>query len=141
MSSGHHVPRSLEGIRLLDPVPGVDTDLAPRPNLFVRAWRGKASLAMVWWGIGLPLRIVGGILNANWAFERLYGGNEWARFGVACATVAASVVWSVMAWRCAPNVEDRLWMWVARGLIIVMWMQIAYELVRIGLAVLGATPR
>lgn len=128
MRSQRSAPRSLEGLHLVpqDPPTTPDHRLADG-NLLLRALRGQAPLAAVWWKLGLPLRIGSMVLNSDWMFESLYGESLSVRHGVAWATIVASAIWSGMAWRCAPNVEAVLWKWVARGLIVIAWTRLVHD--------------
>lgn len=129
MPSQRPEPRSLEGIRLTPPDPPPKRQyLDADGNVFTRALRGLAPLSVVWWAIGLPLRIAVTLLNGEWTFEALYGGSTTVQRCVTRASVIATAVWSFMAWRCARNVEEKIWTWVARALVVILWLRFAYDL-------------
>ncbi len=130
MRSQRPAPRSLEGIHLAPPDPPAKPDYRHASgNVFLRALRGHAPLSVVWWAIGLPLRIGVTLLNGDWTFEALYGGSTTVQRCVAWTAVAATAVWSFMAWRCAPNVEEKYWTWVARALVVYIWLRFAQDLI------------
>jgi hypothetical protein len=97
-------------------------------NVFIRAWQGKEHLALVWWGFGIPLKVITWALNTRWAVETVYRNSQALVLLVSLVTIAAYVVHSVMAWRCAPNTEEKGWKWVARSLLVASWAWFFYQL-------------
>jgi hypothetical protein len=98
-------------------------------NPLVRAWRGEEPLGVGWWGFGIPLKIIAWALGADWTIRVVYRNNSAVLLLVGLATIAAYVVITIMAWRCAPNTEEKGWKWVARGVLIAGWMWFAYKIV------------
>jgi len=103
-------------------------------NVFVRAWRGQESLPVVWWGFGIPLKVVSWAANSRWAYDSLYGKSGGTAIVVWLTSLAAYVVLSIMVWRCAPNTKEKGWKWIARGLVVAGWLWLVYQLVTPGAA-------
>ena len=91
-------------------------------GLFPLAWKGKLPLVVVWWGIGIPTNIVSNVLTSDWAWKTLYVHMRPVGYVAAFLVLSASIAITIMAWRCAPNVKNRLWTWVARTLLGLSWL-------------------
>jgi hypothetical protein len=85
-------------------------------NVFIGALQGKEPLAIVWWGLAFPLGLALSALNRA---APSHGMSSTAmNSAIAITSLAVYVLNTVMIWRCAPNVQDTLWKWVARCLVI-----------------------
>jgi hypothetical protein len=113
---------------------GASTEASVPPthsaNPLVEAWNGRARLALVWWGFGIPLKLVSWALNSEWTTRVVYGNNPFVLLLVFAATTSAYVVLTIMAWRCAPNVDEAEVKWIARVLLVLGWIWFAYQLMR-----------
>ncbi|MEM5298854.1 hypothetical protein VSR82_31615 [Burkholderia sp. JPY481] len=83
--------------------------------MFKRAWRGEEPLWKVWWLIGVPLNLLlipllAVLLTPN-VPTPLY-------FGALIFYLLAFFAWIRAAWLCAPNVERRIWMVLARAVLV-----------------------
>lgn len=81
------------------------------------SFAGKEKLYKVWWWLGFPLAIF--IRSTT---RSVYSGNiptnptsYYLGFG---GIFLLSVFWSICAWRCAPNVKNKMWMYIARSLVV-----------------------
>ena len=93
-----------------------------RAGFWARAWRGEERLWKVWWYLGGPLVIAGAVT------EKLAAGNPFSILAVAVALLVAYFAWCGMAWRCAPNVDNKIWTPIARILIVLGLLRTAAEL-------------
>ena len=109
------------------PAPG-DVVPTPRSNVFIRAWHGKEHLALVWWGFGIPLKVIAWALNTRWTVKVIYQNSLFIAVLVSLATIGAYVVITIMAWRCAPNTAEKGWKWVARALLVASWLWFFYRI-------------
>ena len=99
-------------------------------NPLIRAWRGQEQLALVWWGFGIPLKIIAWALNSDWTVRVVYRNSTTVLLLVGLTTIATYIVITIMAWRCAPNTEEKGWKWVARGVLIAGWVWFGYQVAR-----------
>ena len=97
-------------------------------NTLVRAWRGQERLAVVWWGFGIPLKLTAWALNSEWTVRVVYGSNTRVLLAVFLTTISAYIAITIMAWRCAPNVDEAGVKWVARTALVGGWIWFAYQL-------------
>ncbi|BEH27446.1 Uncharacterised protein [Burkholderia pseudomallei] len=80
-----------------------------------RAWRGEERLWKVWWLLGMPLNLIG-VAAAEW-FQS--GGLSPALIlGLFTIYSALYFAWCNAVWGCSKNVDNRLWMYVARVLVV-----------------------
>jgi uncharacterized BrkB/YihY/UPF0761 family membrane protein len=96
-------------------------------SIFIRAWQGKERLVFVWWGFGIPLKIVTSVSTSAWALRSIYQGNETLLIFVSLLSLVAYAVLTVMAWRCAPNTKEKEWRWIARTALVLGWVWLIYQ--------------
>lgn len=96
----------------------------PRAGFWARAWRGEERLWKVWWYVGGPLTIAGAI-TAKLIADR------YLALAFAVVLLAAYFAWCGMAWRCAPNVDSKIWTPIARTLIVLGLLRTAVELFKV----------
>jgi hypothetical protein len=95
---------------------------------WARAWWGEERLWKVWWLLGLPLGIATRIFNV--AGIKYLEGNPalivvgWAIF------LAAYFAWCGIVWRCAPNVQNMLWKYIARIIIVIGLLRTVTEVLK-----------
>jgi hypothetical protein len=95
-----------------------ENNVAPEEDSLAHAWAGKAGLAFVWWEIGIPFNIAAFGLKSQWVFDNVYEQNYHIYAAAVVSVAIAYFLFSVMVWRCSPNVQDKGWKHVARGLIM-----------------------
>jgi len=89
----------------------------------LRAWRGRMSLAVVFWGYGVLASLILVVLHA----AALDAGNEFVQ-QVLILVSAAYTYWILVAiWRCAPN-ADPFWGLIARWLTVTWGLNAAFVL-------------
>lgn len=96
----------------------------PRAGFWARAWRGEERLWKVWWYVGGPLTMAGA------ATAKLVA-DPFLVLAVAGALLVAYFAWCYMAWRCAPNVDTKIWTPIARTLIVLGLLRTAVELIKV----------
>ena len=100
-------------------MPMENEDIVAKENNFIwRAWHGKEELAFVWWEMGIPFTIISFCLKLPWTFNNVYQQNHHIYSLVIIAVAIVYFAFAVMVWRCSPNVQDKGWKHVARGLIM-----------------------
>ena len=95
-----------------------------RAGFWARAWRGEERLWKVWWYVGGPLAIAGAVTAKLVA-------NPFLVLAVGVILLVAYVAWCGMAWRCAPNVDNKIWTLIARTLIVLGLLRTAIELFKV----------
>lgn len=97
-------------------------------------WNGKRPLAQAFW----LLWVLGGILLGLLLWISIIAGLSWfpsmmtAIIAIASLTLLAFQVYCYVAvWRCAVNVKARVWMVIARVLVVLSGLQLALVLARI----------
>ena len=115
--------------RLGTPIPGAMVKDSrtphPRAGFLARAWRGDERLWKVWWYIGAPLAIAGRVT------EKLVATDPFTALVSSVALLVAYIAWCSMAWRCAPNVDNKIWTPIARVVIVLGLLRTALQLVSV----------
>ena len=98
--------------------------LKPLAGFLARAWRGEERLWKVWWYLGGSVGIVFGLPNLAIS-EKLVTMALllvllWSILGL-----VAYFVLVVMAWRCSPNVDNKIWTPIARVAIVLGLLRMA----------------
>lgn len=86
------------------------------------AWQGKARLAHVFW-FGML-----GIFCIELLIVMLFGVSQEMSLRHFLFSSIMSVWWWVSVWRCAPNSDAQVWLWLSRGLIVLQmlsWLSMA----------------
>jgi hypothetical protein len=78
-----------------------------------RAWRGRERLWKVWWLYGVPVLLSEFLFTIS--IDTPYSGLIALLSKGLLALV--SVLWCIVAWRCARNTDNKLWMFSARVLV------------------------
>ena len=68
--------------------------------------------------MGIPFTIISFCLKLPWTFNNVYQQNHHIYSLVIIAVAIVYFAFAVMVWRCSPNVQDKGWKHVARGLIM-----------------------
>lgn len=90
--------------------------------MFKRAWNGEEPLWKVWWLIGVPLNLLLIPLVAVLATPKM---PTPLYFGALALYLPAFFAWIRAAWLCAPNVEHRVWMVLARVVLVLRVFSLA----------------
>ncbi|HEY3116951.1 MAG TPA: hypothetical protein VGK54_09430, partial [Chloroflexota bacterium] len=90
-----------------------------------RAWRGEERLWKVWWYLGVPLAMAGAVT------EKLVARSLFLVLAFAVALLVAYIAWCGMAWRCAPNVDNKIWTPIARVFIVLGLLRTALEFLKV----------
>ncbi|RQH06638.1 hypothetical protein D1Y85_12255 [Paraburkholderia dinghuensis] len=83
--------------------------------MFKRAWNGQEPLWKVWWLIGVPLNLLLIPLLAVLVTPKT---PAMVYFGALVPYLLVFFAWIRAAWICAPNVERRVWMILARVVLV-----------------------
>lgn len=86
------------------------------------SFAGREKLYKVWWLWGLPMFIFFFAGN-RLIVHRCPWKPELTILVFFFATIVLRVFWWICAWRCAPNVENRVWMYAA-------WIFIGLQILR-----------
>lgn len=84
-------------------------------SLFKRAWNGQEPLWKVWWLMGVPLNLILIPLFAVLATPKIPAP---LYLGALVPYLLIFFAWTRAAWLCAPNVEHRVWMIIARVMLV-----------------------
>ena len=93
--------------------------------MLLKAWRGEERFWKVWWLLGMPLHVVWwtvwfDLWTSGLVHETFFLITVWfwpGMLGALAVFAGLYAVWGTLAWRCAGNVEYRLWANVGRVLI------------------------
>jgi len=94
-------------------------------NTFKNAWNGEERLWKVWWLIGVPFGLLSIPLLVLILGPTFPVPLRLAAFVIYIVPFCA---WVRCAWMCAPNVENRIWTIVARGVLVYRIGSIGYLL-------------
>jgi hypothetical protein len=75
---------------------------------FLRSRNGRERLWKVWWICGVPVAWATSALVVGAEAARM-GGHPAAGDGLDVVRLLIYMLWAQLAWRCAHNVETRLW--------------------------------
>lgn len=102
-------------------------------NAVAEFWNGKRPLAQAFWLVW----VLGGILFGLLLWLLIVAGLSWFPAMITAVIAIASlallsfqVYCYVSVWRCAVNVKARVWMVIARVLVVLSALQLALFLVR-----------
>jgi hypothetical protein len=99
-----------------------------RAGFLARAWRGEERLWKVWWYLGGPIAIANGVAGKLAPPTKPFLVLLLLAF--VAALLVAYIAWCVMAWRCAPNVDHKVWDPIARVLIVLGLLRTVAEFVK-----------
>jgi len=93
--------------------------------MFRKAWRGEERFWKVWWLLGVPIHLAWWFVYLDlWtsgvAPESFLLLTVWfwpGMLGVFAICSVLYLLWCTLAWRCAGNVDRRMWTVIARVLI------------------------
>ncbi|MBN1227012.1 MAG: hypothetical protein JXA79_08460 [Deltaproteobacteria bacterium] len=81
------------------------------------SFAGREKLYRVWWFWGLPMFVAfyagSRIVIHRWLWE-----STSILYSFFSVTLVMLIFWWICAWRCAPNVQNRVWLYAARGIIV-----------------------
>lgn len=99
---------------------------AGRPDalsrLVSKGWHGQARLWKVWWLLGLPLNMLPFIVEPMLPSAPQGVFSALSLLLASLLMLGLVVAWTIMAWRCSPNVRIKAWTWVARLVLIFGWL-------------------
>jgi predicted outer membrane lipoprotein len=101
-----------------------------RAGFWARTWRGEERLWKVWWLVGVPLAGAGAVFNAA-ASEKLIARYALPVLAFSVALLVAYIAWCGMAWRCAPNVDTKIWTPIARIAIVLGLLRTTAEILKV----------
>lgn len=86
-------------------------------DFFKRSFAEKEKLYKVWWLWGLPMFVAFYVVNRYIIYRWLWE-STLILYAFFFATLPLMIFWWICAWRCAPNVENRVWMYAARAIVV-----------------------
>ncbi|MEM5340670.1 hypothetical protein V4C56_13705 [Paraburkholderia azotifigens] len=89
--------------------------------MFKSAWAGNEPLWKVWWGLGIPSCAIVILINAYVLYVLPLPTPRVIWISAIVVQIVLIAAWSRTAWLCAPNVKHRVWMYLARGWIV-LWL-------------------
>jgi hypothetical protein len=98
-------------------------------GFWARAWWGEERLWKVWWLLGFPLSLASNSFNTAAIYHLI--GNPLIFLGGWAVLLMAYFTWLAIAWRCAPNVKNQAWKYIARIVIVLGASRALNELFRI----------
>jgi hypothetical protein len=109
---------------------GMSTD---RMKLLVNAlrlaWRGKLSLAMVWWLIFVPYVVTSRLL-ITYLSGAVEGLISYIMYTIVWgALLVGAVIVYTMAWRCAENSSQKFWRNAAQGFLLLSGIATMLQLI------------
>ncbi len=96
-------------------------------GFWVRAWQGEERLWKVWWLVGVPFVLIANFLSI--ATQRFVGDSLLLTVE-SIVFVVVNVVLLSVAWRCAPNVDNKMWTLIARIVIVLGLVRMASDFLK-----------
>jgi hypothetical protein len=93
-------------------------------------WNGNEELWNAFWIVGICSNIVTEIgLGAAFNATEYYNITSLGLLILILIPYIAIKVWTIVSvWRCAPNTSNKIWCWIARGIIILSISNVASKM-------------